>query len=243
MRWGFVIHVAINGFSRLVTFAEASTNNEARTVLNHFLSAVETFGQPLRVRTDHGGENSDVWRNMVTTNGEQDVIVGSSVRNQRVERFNFDINVNVTRQFAAIFRDLEFEGILSAANDTDLFCLQYVYAPRINKVLHEFVAAHNNHVISTGGSSTPLQLFHANRHLTELHSSLLHVDPYPTLNVEDLLNDGSLPHVEVTTRTCPLSADDFFGLQETIDPLTVSLVNGKDLFHQTVEFFGTCLLQ
>ena len=64
VRWGFVIHVAIDGFSRLVTFAETSTNNEARTVLNHFVSAVETFGQPLRVRTDHGGENTDVWRNM-----------------------------------------------------------------------------------------------------------------------------------------------------------------------------------
>ena len=54
VKWGFVIHV--NGYSRLVTFAEKSTNNEAITVLNHFLSAVETFGRPLRgtVRTDHG---------------------------------------------------------------------------------------------------------------------------------------------------------------------------------------------
>ena len=131
VRWGFVIHVAIDGFSRLVTFAETSTNNEARTVLNHFVSAVETFGRPLRVRTDHGSEtDTDVWRNMVAANGEQSVIVGSSVRNQRVERFNFDINANVTRQFAAIFRDLEFEGCLSAENDTDLFCLQYVYTPR-----------------------------------------------------------------------------------------------------------------
>lgn len=244
VRWGFVIHVAIDGFSRLVTFGETSTNNEARTVLNHFVSAVETFGRPLRVRTDHGGENTDVWRNMVAANEEQSVIVGSSVRNQRVERFNFDINANVTRQFAAIFRDLEFEGCLSAANDTDLFCLQYVYTPRINKVLHEFIAAHNHHVISTEGSSTPLQLFHAYRHLTELHSSFFHTDPYPTLNVQDLLNNyGSLPHVEVRTRTCPLSAENFFELQETIDPLTVSLVNGKDLYHQVVEFVATCLLQ
>ena len=34
-----------------MTFAETSTNNEAITVLNHFLSAVETFRWPLR--TDH----------------------------------------------------------------------------------------------------------------------------------------------------------------------------------------------
>ena len=56
VKWGFVIHVAIDGYRRLVTFAETSTNNEAITVLNHFLSALETFGWPLRgtVRTDHG---------------------------------------------------------------------------------------------------------------------------------------------------------------------------------------------
>ncbi|XP_028400815.1 uncharacterized protein LOC114523947 [Dendronephthya gigantea] len=243
VKWGFVIHVAIDGFSRLVTFAETSTNNEARTVLNHFLSAVETFGRPLRVRTDHGGENTDVWRNMVVANGENSVIVGSSVRNQRVERFNFDINANVTRQFAAIFRELEFEESLSTTNDTDLFCLQYVYTPRINKVLHEFISAHNHHVISTEGSSTPLQLFHAYRHLTELHSSLVHIDPYPALNVQDLLNSCSLPHVEVRTRSCPLSAENLCELQERIDPLAVSLVKGKDLYNQTVEFVASCLLE
>ena len=47
------------------------------------------------------------------------VIVGSSVRNQRVERFNLDINKNVTRQFTALFRDREFEGHLNASNETD----------------------------------------------------------------------------------------------------------------------------
>ena len=97
---------------------------------------------------------------------------------------------------------------------------------------------------STEGSSTPLQLFHAYRHLTELHSSLSHIDPYLTLDVQDLLNNyGSLPHVEVRTRTCPLSAENFFELQKRTDPLAVSLVNGKDLYHQTVEFVATCLLQ
>ena len=111
-------------------FAETSTN-EAITVLSHFLSAVETFGWPLQVQTDYGGENTDVCKSMVAANGEQSVIVGSSVRNQQVERFNFYINANITRQFTAIFRDLEFEGSLNAANNTDLFCLQYIYTPRV----------------------------------------------------------------------------------------------------------------
>ena len=87
---------------------------------------------------------------MAAANGPDSVIVGSSVRNQRVERFNLDINTNVTRQCSALFRVLEFEGHLNASNETDLFCLQYVYLPRmINRVLHQFIAAHNHHAIST----------------------------------------------------------------------------------------------
>lgn len=244
VRWGFVIHVAIDGFSRLVTFAETSTNNLSATVLNHFLQAVDTFGRPLRVRTDHGGENSRVWQDMVASNGVQSVIVGSSIRNQRVERFNLDININVTRPFSSIFRDLEFEGDLDPANETDLFCLQYVYTARVNKVLHEFVAAHNHHAMSTERSSTPMQLFHAYRHITELHSSLVHSDPYPTLNVQDLLvNLECLPHVEVTGKSCPISVEKFHELQERVDPLATSSCNGKDLYNQTLEFVAQCLLE
>ena len=144
VRWGFLIHVAVDGFSRLATFAEASNNNLSTTVFGHFQTAVARFGLPARVRTDHGGENVLVWQHMAAANGPDSVIVGSSVRNQRVERFNLDINTNVTRQFSALFRDLEFEGHLNASNETDLFCLQYVYLPRINRVLHQFIAAHNH---------------------------------------------------------------------------------------------------
>ena len=58
---GFVIHVAIDGFSRLVSFAEASNNNLSTTVFARFQSAVARFGLPARVRSDHGGENVLVW--------------------------------------------------------------------------------------------------------------------------------------------------------------------------------------
>ena len=126
--------MAIDGFSRLVTFAEAYNNNLSTTVFAHF--QVEKFGLPARVRSDHGGENVLIWQHMAANNGPDSVIVGSSVRNQRVERFNLDINTNVTRQFSALFRDLEFECRLNAINETDLFCLQFVYLPRINRVLH-----------------------------------------------------------------------------------------------------------
>ena len=47
-----VIHEAIDGFSRLVTYMRCSTNNRASTVYALFLSAAALYGVPLRVRSD-----------------------------------------------------------------------------------------------------------------------------------------------------------------------------------------------
>ena len=57
VRWGFVIHGAIDGFSRLITFLQCLTNNRSETVKTLFLDAIQSFGLPSRVRTNHGGEN------------------------------------------------------------------------------------------------------------------------------------------------------------------------------------------
>ena len=58
-RWRIVIHGAIDGYSHLPVYLKCSTNNRADTVLGYFVEAVRTYGLPLRVRTDRGGENSD----------------------------------------------------------------------------------------------------------------------------------------------------------------------------------------
>ena len=87
------------------------------------------------------------------------VIVGSSVYNQRIERHNRSVNEHELSVFKSEFYDLEREGVLDPLNETDLFCLLYVYLPRLNKNLAEFVSAHNNHKISKEGSNTPAQIF------------------------------------------------------------------------------------
>ena len=244
IRWRMVIHVGIDGFIRLVTFAKASNNNLSTTVFAQFQRAVEQFGRPIRVRSDHGGENVLVWQDMVNENGPESVIVGCSVRNQRVERFNLDINTNVTRQFFAIFRDLEFEGCLNPSNETDIFCLRYVYGPRINRVLNQFVSAHNHHAISSEGSATPMQLYHAYWHLSELHGSSIHSVPNPVVDVQHLLsNPSELPYVEVQDRACPLSSEKFDELRRLIDPLRPSSCLGKDVFDRTVEFVAQSFLE
>ena len=51
IRWRIIIHGGIDGYSRLITFLQASCNNRAETMLLAFLKAVDEFGLPSRVRT------------------------------------------------------------------------------------------------------------------------------------------------------------------------------------------------
>ena len=62
IRFRLVVHAGVDGFSRTIVFMKCSDNNRADTVLESFLSGVASFGLPLCVRTDHGGENVDIWR-------------------------------------------------------------------------------------------------------------------------------------------------------------------------------------
>ncbi len=44
----------MDGYSRLIVFLHASTNNRAETVFNLFWRATQGFGVPSRVRSDKG---------------------------------------------------------------------------------------------------------------------------------------------------------------------------------------------
>ena len=65
IKWRFVIHGAIDGFSRTVTYLHCSDNNRALTVLNLFTTATQLYGIPSKVRSDLGGENVEVWCYMI----------------------------------------------------------------------------------------------------------------------------------------------------------------------------------
>ena len=102
------------------------------------------------------------------------------------------------------FYDLERQGILDPLNDTDMFCLHYVYLPRINKRLSEFIDAHNNHTLSTEGNNSPAQLFWVNLHLTAFQGGTTADVAWRGVNVQDLMTSQTLPHVNVPDTPNPL---------------------------------------
>ena len=65
IRWGFVIHGSIDGFSRKIMYLR-SYANKASSVLNVFQNSIHKFGFPSRVRADQGMENVEVARFMLT---------------------------------------------------------------------------------------------------------------------------------------------------------------------------------
>ena len=160
VRWRFVVHGAIDGFSRTVVYLQCATNNRASTVMAYFRDAISKYGIPNQVRSDRGGENIHVWEYMLEVHqSESAVVVGSSTHNERIERLWRDVYRCVGVLFADQFREMEGDGILSSLDEVDLYCLHVTFLPRINKALESFVESWNNHPLSTEHCRTPNQLF------------------------------------------------------------------------------------
>lgn len=95
IHWRIVIHGGIDGYSGLIMFLRASTNNRADTMLCAFRSGITEFGLPSRVRMDKGGENVLVAQYMLEHPdrgvGRGSAIAGRSVHSQRIERLWRDL--------------------------------------------------------------------------------------------------------------------------------------------------------
>ena len=155
-----VIHGGIDGFSRLIVFLKASTNNRASTVMECFRGAVDKYSLPSHVRTDLGLENIDVARFMLERRGlnRGSIITGTSVHNQCIERMWREVNCIVCSRFVNIFSFLE-SLVLDTTNEVHLFVLHLVYIPLINQALKELSEAWNCHALSTEGNLSPRQLW------------------------------------------------------------------------------------
>ena len=127
IRWRMVTHGGIDGYSRVITFLQCSSNNQASTMLRLFLSAVHKYIVPFRVRSDQGLENVAVGRYMIETRGSE--------RNSMNTGFELwrDMHKCVTTLYYKLFYFLEHHGILDPLNEHHLWALHCVFISRINR--------------------------------------------------------------------------------------------------------------
>ena len=161
IRWRFVIHGGIDGYSRMIVYLQCSTNNKAESVFSYFWKATREFGVPSRVRSDKGGENTQVCSFMVSQRGTSrgSHIAGPSCHNQRIERLWRDVYRCVLSTYHETFYYMEGQQMLDAGNDMDIFVLHCIFLQRINHSLECFTGAWNQHPLRTERMWSPKKIW------------------------------------------------------------------------------------
>ena len=248
VRWRFVTHGGIDGYSRLIVYLKCATNNKAATVHGEFMKAVHRFGLPSRIRTDYGTENLQVAQHMLRYRGldRNSVITGNSTHNQRIERLWRDLHQSVTKMYYRLFYHLENQLSLDPLNELHLFALHYVYLPRINRSLEMFQEAWNHHGLRTMHNASPHQLYTAGT-LRLQQSNIQALDFFEDVDNAYGIDENVTwaPNAETTVNVpgtrVNVAPETYALLQAQIDPLAESDNFGIELFESAVRLLQAIL--
>ena len=157
------------------------------------------------------------------------VIVGSSVHNVRIERLWRDTFRCVLSVFYQLFCFLEECGKLDPLSENDLYCLHFVYIPRITRALDSFRCGWNNHAVTTERCMTPLQMFTSGGLTRDIQLDSFNGDVDSTIQLDV---DG----VAVPPTNSPLTSAKEDELKSLVNPLQDSLNYAIELYDQVQEF-------
>ena len=108
---------------------------------------------------------------------------------------------------------MEQSGILSATNEVHVFCLHYVFVPRLNRQLLQFCDSWNHHHLRSEHGLTPNQLW-----LRGMCDCTFDADVQPEFGVESgRANPFDMGRVEIPRTTVNLSDRQMQLLQATFD--------------------------
>ena len=120
-------------------------------------------------------------------------------------------------------------------NETDLFCLHYIFIPRINKSLEQFTEAWNNHPLSSEHNRSPLQLYVGgsigNPLFDEDIADLQMYGVDDSISVDEDVDESiTIPSIDIG-----LSVTDLLFLHTNIDPLDQCNDFGMQLYRDTAQ--------
>ncbi|XP_067085574.1 uncharacterized protein [Osmerus mordax] len=234
IRYNIVIFGGIDGFSRKIMYLKTATNNRAATAFDFFMEGVMMFGWPYKVRADQGVENVDIARAMFTTRGtgHGSFISGKSVHNQRIERLWRDVWTAVTHVYYDVLHSLEDEGLLDLADSLHLFCVHFVFVPRLQQDLEHFAKGWDDHSLRTERGRTPNQLWH----LGLMENPVTDPDAAEGMQIDDIdwdatgFEEDPDSGVVVPDIDCPLDQAAIAELRMAVQPTAHSVSFGRDIY-------------
>lgn len=237
IKYGFVVHTCIDGYSRYIVYTTCSDNNRANTVLTHFKKgSKELKTLPRRVRSDKGGENMNVCRLMFDIFGTDTdcFITGKSTGNQKVERVHRDGTEKALEPYIILFAYFVEEG-LDLDNPRHMYVLHFLFHARINESLLQFKTAWNNHKVRTLSNLSPIQILTLNEMTNNNYGIQLEGDELSLLSdnndFEDVVHGEN--QVVCESRYNPFTAAQSTQFSALVSPLTLSdLISGE--YHQTL---------